>query len=73
MKTRHTGDKFLALIIMNSLMRTKNKDYITVVDKKILQRLYVIAAGSKGPNGILSYSDKKFQDKEAAAKFNLLL
>ena len=74
MKNRSTGDKFLALVLLNSLMRTMSKKLLDAIDKKVLQRLYLIAAKDKKTRtAILDYSEPKLKDKEAAGKFHTLL
>lgn len=72
-KTRSTGDKFLTLILLNSLMRTKNQEFLKVFEEKILQRLYIIVTKRGKELAILEYSNPKLRDKSAAQKFHKLL
>ena len=73
-KDRHTGDKFLSLILMNSLMKTKNKEFLDAVEKKMLKRLSIVATKDrKTLKHILDYSNPKLKDPMAAKKFHTLL
>lgn len=77
-KEKHTGDKFLALMLSNSLMRTHNGIFLSWIEKKLLQRLYIVAAkeksqGPRAPKPILDYSNTNFKDVEASKKFHILL
>ena len=72
-KNKPTGDKFLALILLNSLMRTKNVDFLKKFEEKILQRLYIIVTKKGKELAILEYSDLHLKDKQAAQKFHKLL
>lgn len=71
-KERIVGDKFLALVMLNSLMRSKNIEFLSLVDKKLSQRLYMIHATEK-KLGINEYSNEKVKDKPAAMRFHHLL
>jgi hypothetical protein len=71
-KERIVGDKFLALVMINSLMRSKDSEFLSIVDKKLLQRLYIISATEK-KLGILEYSKETVKDKPAAMRFHRLL
>lgn len=72
-KERSTGDKFLALILLNSLMRTKNAAFLKIFDEKLLQRLYIIQTKRGKVPAILEYSNPNLQDNQAAQKFHKLL
>jgi hypothetical protein len=73
MKDKGTGDKFLALILLNSLMRTKSKSFLKVFEEKMLQRLYIITTKKGKHEAILEYTNESPPDKEAAQKFHKLL
>lgn len=73
LKNKSTGDKFLALILLNSLMRTKNAAFLKIFEEKMLRRLYIIHTKKTKDPAILEYSDPKFKDKQAAHKFHKLL
>ena len=65
-------------MLINSLMRTHNNQYLQWVEKKVLQRLYIIAAkektvGPQGPKPILDYSNQNIKDVKASLKFHVLL
>ena len=72
-KNKSTGDKFLALILLNSLMRSKNLPFLKIFEEKMLQRLYIIMTKRGKEPAILEYSESKLQDKQAAQKFHKLL
>ena len=73
LKTRPTGDKFLALVLLNSLMRSKSPGFLKLFEEKVLQRLYIIATKRGKDLAILEYSDPRLRDKTAAQKFHKLL
>lgn len=72
-KERGTGDKFLALILLNSLMRTKSKTFLKIFEEKMLQRLYIITTKKGKEEAILEYTNESPKNKEAAQKFHKLL
>ena len=71
-KERIVGDKFLALMMINSLMRTKDSEFLSIVDKKLVPRLYIICVNEK-KLGIMDYSNEKVKDRPAAMRFHRLL
>lgn len=67
---RCPGDKYLCLVLLNSLMRSENEFLLRAVDSKLLRRLYLLLAAEEG---VLKHSKKRPEDRKGAAMFQQLL
>ena len=72
-KTLDVGNKFLALMLLNSLMRTQDKPFLECFDKYFLDRLRKIAKDNKNFDGLQEFSNKPLNKSREAHKFYYLL
>jgi hypothetical protein len=72
-KEVEVGNKFLALMLLNSLMRTKDKEFLQCVSDYFLDRLKYFAKENKDYKGLQEYSTKNISKSREAAKFYYLL
>ena len=71
--SKGTGDKFLCLMVLNSLMRSNHQGLLQALEVKLLRRLYIILSPQNRQRGIGEYSSTDFYDKQAAKMFYQLL
>jgi hypothetical protein len=67
------GNKFLALMLLNSLMRTKNKQFLGYIDEYFLPRLMKIAKENKDYKGLNAFCQGDISNSREAHKFYHLL
>lgn len=67
------GNKFLSLLLLNSLMRSKNKQFLGYVDGYVLDRLKAFAKNHQKFKGLNEYCDGDISKDPEAAKFYHLL
>lgn len=69
------GNKFLALMLLNSLMRTKDKEFLELVGNHMLDRLKKIAEKPTKFEGLKEFTDPKtdLTKSREAQKFYYLL
>lgn len=69
------GNKFLGLMFLNTLMRTKDKEFLGLVSDHILDRLKKIAERPKNCEGLKEFTDPKtnLAKSREAQKFYQLL
>lgn len=69
----HMGNKFLGLVLLNSLMRTHNQFLLNAVEVKLLRRLYIMASSHNANKRTPRYSQLKATEKKCAEMFHHLL
>lgn len=67
------GNKFLALMLLNSLMRSKDKVFLECISDYFLDRLKKIAKNNKNYAGLQEFSEKDISKSREAQKFYYLL
>lgn len=71
--SQSVGNKFLALVLLNSLMRTRNQFLLSAVEAKLLRRLYIIISSQKGNKRGNDFSQTRSIDRKCAEMFQHLL
>lgn len=72
-KKEKVGNKFLALMLLNSLMRTEDKPFLDEVSSSVLKRLKLMAKNNQNHKGLNEFTDGDLSKSEEAKKFYYLL